>query len=166
MASEADKKRIKEIGELIGEAILLTVSRDRPESGQDELTEEQKAKLKATVGEAFTHFLEHREWKAKTDPLIDAFKAAYMPIALRYKLQEKENVAEVIRETFPSLDPELECHAVLNLIAHMATVGPFRKVKDETLAKIVEDQYTSAGLIIAYLQWRVKTTTPAKEDQH
>ena len=164
----ADKKdKIQEISELIGEAIILSVSQAGPESGQGDLTEEEKAKIKQRVGDAFGKFLEHSKWKSRTDPLIDKFKDEYLPVAVKLKLSDGNIIEEAIKEAFPGLeDVELEAHAVLNLIANITCVGPFRKIKDEILAKIVEETYTLAGLTIAYLAWRQKSTTPPKGDQH
>lgn len=176
MAERGPKDRdqkIKEIGELIGEAVLLTISNDRPESGQDELTEEDKAKVKEQVGEAFELFLKHRDWKLRTDPVVEEFKKFYMKKVLKdvtAELRDHEDktphLQRVIQAVFPSLDPEFEEHALMNLIAKLTTVGPFRKIKDETVAKIIEETMTYLGLSIAYLHWRVQSTTPPVGEQH
>lgn len=163
-------KAIKEIGELIGEAIVLTVSRDRPGSGQDELTDAEKAKVKEQVGEAFSMFLKHRDWKQKTDPVIEEFKHHYLKKVLKAKVSEEEDktphLQRVIQTVFPLLDGEFEEHALMNLIAKLTTVGPFRKIKEETVARIIEETMTYIGLAIAYLHWRSQSATPPVGEQH
>jgi hypothetical protein len=162
MADEKDNKdaKLKEIADLIGQAIVMTI--ERPESGQ-KMSEEDKEGVKTKVADAFKMFVEHRDWKEKTDPVINRFQRAYFREITN---RGGDHYKNVIQDVFPSLDPDFELHAILNLIAHLVNVGPFRKLKEDTVVRIVEEMFTTSGLIIGYLYWRVRTTTPSKEDQH
>jgi hypothetical protein len=164
MADEKDAKhkdaKLKEIADLIGQAIVMTI--ERPESGQ-KMSEEDKEGVKTKVADAFKTFIEHKEWKDKTNPVINRFQRAYFR---EMTSRGGDHYKNAIKDVFPSLDPEFETHAILNLLAHLVSVGPFRKLKEETMVRIVEEMFTTSGLIIGYLHWRVRTTTPKKEDQH
>ena len=126
-----------------------------PDSGQPKTRED----VRARVMEVTKTFIEVRDMKLKTAPVINDF--------LKHHSRQHPHEGEeaVLERLYPHLDSHFEKHALMTIAAHLLAVGPFRKLKDDTQAKIMEETSVLLMASLSYLDWRSKSVLADVKEQ-
>lgn len=128
----------------LGSVIDVMWKDRRPKTGQADLTaEEVKARLR-TLADVF---FDAQEMKEKMTPVIHAF--------LRdFSKEDEKSTEKAIARFWPELNAHDESHALMNLQVHLVMAGPFHKLNEDIIAKIMDEQQIVTIAAIEYLFWR------------
>jgi hypothetical protein len=140
-----ERKDVEQIVGALNQLVDAMYKEHRPKSGQRELSKPEE--IKKRIKDMAEIFFETQEMKAKMEPIIHDF--------LRDFGKEPEKSTEKsIAHYFPELNAHEEAHALMNLQVHLLMAGPFRKLSEDIIAKILDEQQIANTACMEYLFWR------------